>query len=76
MFKLREHKMKMKMCVTPGTLVGLCTERSSSHLGHRGLVQIQLQALDHFVKVPGLKTHDIFGYPGSVIPAAHGSRRG
>lgn len=71
MFTLRgEHKTKVRE--SPGSL--LDDALSGSHLGHWGLVQIQLQALDNFIKVPGLKAHDIFGYPGSVIPAAHRSQ--
>lgn len=43
-----------------------------SHLRHRGLVQVQLQTLDHFMEIPSLETHHIFGYPRLVSPATRG----
>lgn len=46
-------------------------QSSGSYLRHWRLIEIQLQTLDNFIKVSGLETHYIFGYPRSVIPARH-----
>lgn len=52
----------------PPQLVELGVVYPLNTLRHWGLIQIQLQPVDHFIKVPSLETHDVFGYPRSVIP--------